>query len=36
MLIIGAVLFIALLACWFALPVEGETSTANATEDVKA
>jgi hypothetical protein len=36
MLILGMVLFIGLLACWFALPVEGETSTASSKEEVKA
>lgn len=36
MFILGIVLFIGLVACWFALPVEGETSTASSTEEVKA
>jgi|HigsolmetaAR201D_1030396.scaffolds.fasta_scaffold57511_1 hypothetical protein len=36
MLILGAVLFIALVACWFALPVGAETSSASQKEEVKA
>jgi|GEM_PF-1507657 hypothetical protein len=37
MLILGAVLFIALVACWFALPVGSESpSTSTSTEKVKA